>query len=73
MDETSKMIGSHEARLIALESNVVEIKNDVKSILDKISQVKGGWKVVILISGASAVVGASTSKLISMLAYLPFK
>ena len=40
-DDTQFKLGTHEGRLSALETNVGEIKGDVKKILGHIEQSKG--------------------------------
>jgi len=51
-------LGEHGARLNALEGDVTEIRTDVKKILAHIEQHKGGWRVLLIMSGIAGGVGA---------------
>lgn len=63
-DDTQRTIGEHGGRLVALERNLTEIRDDVRSIETKLdavaatlNQAQGGWRTLMLIGGASATAG----------------
>ena len=51
-------MGAFAARLTALENDVRETREDVKSMLETINQSKGTWKFVLMIAGLSGTAGA---------------
>lgn len=56
LDPKSMMLGSHEARLDALETGQRAIAADVKTILSYVEQRKGSWKTFAGIGAAIATV-----------------
>ncbi len=54
MDDSTiaNTLSKHEARLDSLDANVGEIKDDVKKILEKISESRGSWKMITVLGGA---------------------
>jgi hypothetical protein len=53
--------GRLQATVDALESDMSEMKADVRIIRDAITEARGGWKLLLLIGGAAATVGAAVS------------
>jgi hypothetical protein len=56
--------GRLEARLDAVEDDLKELVRDVREIRDSLATVRGGWRLLALIVGASASLGALASKLL---------
>lgn len=54
-----------------LKTHIAEIKGDTKEIKEVLSQAKGGWKTLMLVSGVAATVGAFAAKLLPFLNVLP--
>lgn len=54
-DDTQRLLGEFGARLTALERTAEQTNESVHRVEEFISNVKGGWKVVL---GLSAMVGA---------------
>jgi hypothetical protein len=50
---------------------MVELKNDVKSILTTLSEARGGWKTLMLVAGVAGAVGAILGKFATMLGWIP--
>ena len=46
-------LGQHTAQISDLQSDMKEVKQDVKQILSLVSEVKGGWKTLALIGAAT--------------------
>jgi hypothetical protein len=69
-DETSRTLGEHSAKIEGLQSDVSEIKADVKIIRDTLSEARGGWKTLMMVAGASGAVGAILGKVAAFL-HLP--
>ena len=59
-------LGEHAARLDSVESDISEIRSDVKKILAEMHQAKGGWRTLMLVGGMAGAVGALVGK------FLPF-
>ncbi len=57
MPEIERTLGEHGARLTAVEDDIAEIKADVKTVLRQMAEAQGGWKVLMLVGGASATIG----------------
>ena len=70
--EIQRDLGKHDAQIEALEKNLMEIKDDQRRIFEKLdcinqtlSEAKGGWKLFMIVGGASAAFGALLVKLMS--------
>ncbi len=57
--------GRLEARLDAVEDDLKELRRDVREIRDSLATMRGGWRLLALLVGASASLGALASKLMS--------
>lgn len=57
-------LGEHDERLKSLEREMSEIRSDLKLVLMELHQAKGGWKTLMLISGAAGAAGAILGKFI---------
>lgn len=55
-------LGEHDERLKTLEREMGEIRADLKLVLMELHQAKGGWKTLMLISGAAGAAGALLGK-----------
>jgi len=72
MDEqVHQTLGKHDGLIESLQKRVEKIDGNVEKILEHINQTKGGWKVLIVMSGLAGACGAMVSKVISLLFYLP--
>lgn len=56
-------LGRVEARIDNVESDIGEIKGDVRLLVGAMQQAKGGWRVVAAIGATSGVVGGALVKL----------
>ena len=54
-----------------LESDMSEVKTDVKSLLALANQTRGGWTVILLVAGVAGTVGALAAKFAPFLGGLP--
>jgi prefoldin subunit 5 len=64
-------MGRLEARVDAVESELREIKADVKSILALVNQAKGGWKTLVVVGAVAGAAGALVTKLGMVSGFLP--
>lgn len=53
--------GRLQATVDTLESDMAEMKADVRVIRDAITEARGGWKTLLMIGGTAASVGAAVS------------
>ncbi len=65
-DELKADVAVHGTRLDRLESDLSEIKDDLRAIRDVMMQAKGGWRTILLVSGVAGSAGAVLGK------FLPF-
>lgn len=70
-DALQRDIGRLEARADALESELREIKGDVKAILALVNQARGGWKTLVVVGAVAGAVGALVTKLGFLAGLLP--
>lgn len=66
-EELHREIGRHGAEINALQKDMTEVKQDVKTILEFINQGRGGWKTIMLVAGAAGTVGALAAKIVSFM------
>lgn len=71
MEEIQRDLGRHEAEIGALQSDMKELKRDVKAILATLSEAKGGWKTLMLVAGVAGAVGALLGKFAMAIGWLP--
>jgi len=62
-EELHEKVGQHGAEIKSLQADMVELKNDVKSILNTLNQAKGGWKTLLLVAGVAGAMGALMAKI----------
>jgi len=63
-------LGQHGAQIKALQEDMTEVRTDVKAILAVLSEAKGGWRVVMLVAGASSAFTMGAIKAIPFLGML---
>lgn len=64
VDDTRDIVIRNQARIDALEARNVEMYADIKHIREVVDQAKGGWRMLMMVGGASAAVGAVAVKII---------
>lgn len=47
-----------------LKTEIKELRADVRTLLDAVTEAKGGWKMLMAVGSASAIIGASMAKLV---------
>lgn len=47
-----------------LKLEIRELRADVRTLLDAVTEAKGGWKMLMAVGSASAIIGATMSKLV---------
>jgi hypothetical protein len=62
-DNLHRQIGELQARMLAVENGLRELKQDVREVRDTLTSFRGGWRALALIVAASASLGALASKL----------
>lgn len=55
--------GKMLAKVTALESEVSELRKDMKTVLLTLQEARGGWRLMMLLGGASAAAGGFIVKL----------
>lgn len=60
-------IGALEARISAVETDMQELRRDVREIRDALVSARGGWRLLTLVIGLSATLGAAVGKWLPVL------
>ncbi len=71
MSELHHEIGRHDAQIEALEREVHALRGDVADIKRMLSEARGGWKVMMMVAGFSATIGAGVAKILTWAGVLP--
>jgi chromosome condensin MukBEF ATPase and DNA-binding subunit MukB len=71
MTNYEREMGAVGVKLEALEKDVADMKSDLREIRDALNQAKGGWRILMMVSGASGAIGAGIVKFLPFLASLP--
>lgn len=76
--DLSRDIGTHGAKIEALERDISLMRGDLHRMSAKLDEInstlaeaKGGWRTIMWISGASAAVGGLIAKIAPALFHLP--
>lgn len=64
-DDLHQQIGRHDAQIVALQTDMSEVKADVKKILAFMNQAQGSWKTLVAIGGLAAAVGGAVGWVVS--------
>lgn len=64
-DELHQQVGRHDAQIVSLQTDMTEVKSDVKQILAFMNQAQGSWKTLVAIGGLAAAVGGVVGWIIS--------
>lgn len=62
-------VAKMEVQVSQLEREMKEIKGDIKFIRQKLDQATGGWKVMMLVGGASAALMGFLLKILGMVKF----
>jgi hypothetical protein len=71
MTDIERDIGRLEGRVDALESEIREVKADVKAILAVVNQAQGGWRTIVMVGAVAGAVGALLAKLGALAGFFP--
>ena len=66
MTNIEREIGDLEARMQAVEADVQAMRIDVREIRDTLVGVKGGWRVLTIVIGLAATMGAALGKYVPL-------
>lgn len=64
-DDLHQQIGRHDAQIESLQTDMSEVKADVKTILQFMNQAQGSWKTLVAIGGLAAAVGGAVGWVVS--------
>ena len=57
--------------LEAMQANVTSMVATLDAIKSTLSEAKGGWRIMMLVGGGAATVGAAVSHALHVLAFIP--
>jgi hypothetical protein len=63
MESIERDLGELHARMGAVETDMREMRADVREIRDAVTGFRGGWKALTLLMGVAASVGALAAKI----------
>jgi prefoldin subunit 5 len=76
--ELHTQIGRHDAQIEALERDIKDLRDDIKMMTQTLhevnktlSEAKGGWKMLMLVGGVAAAIGAGAAKVVGWFQVLP--
>lgn len=64
--EVSVSVAKLEVQVERLESDMHEMKDDIKFIRKKLDEAAGGWKVLMIVGGLGAALGGFLFKILDM-------
>lgn len=67
MTNIERELGNLEARMQTVESELHAIRTDVREIRDALVGLKGGWRMLTLVIGLAATMGAVLGKYVPLL------
>lgn len=71
MSEYERELGEMNAKIAMLEVTVSEMRSDLRTVRDTLTEAKGSWRTLVAVAGMSAAVGAFVVKLFPFLQTLP--
>jgi len=64
-DGLQRDIGRHDAQIDHLQQQMERVLEELHDIKETLSEAKGGWRMLMLVGGASATMGAGLVKAIA--------
>ncbi len=71
MSEYERELGEMNAKIAMLEITVSEMRTDLRTVRDTLTEAKGSWRTLMAVAGLSAAIGAFVVKLVPFLHTLP--
>lgn len=71
MSTTEQQIGSLQADMNNVKDDMKEMREDMKEVRTILAEARGYWKMLVIIAGFSATVGAFVAKLIAWIPFIP--
>jgi chromosome condensin MukBEF ATPase and DNA-binding subunit MukB len=65
--EVHHQLGSLDARMVAVERDIKEMRSDVREMRDAILSAKGSWKMLLGIASFAAIVGGLVMQVVHWL------
>jgi len=66
-DGLHRDIGRHDAQIDNLQRQMEQVLEELHQIKETLSEAKGGWRMLMLVGGASATMGAGLVKALAFL------
>jgi hypothetical protein len=63
MPEYERELGEMSAKITILEITVSEMRQDLRTVRDTLTEAKGSWRTLVAVAGLSASLGAFLVKL----------
>lgn len=67
MSEYERELGEMNAKIAILETTVSEMRQDLRTVRDTLTEAKGSWRTLVAVAGFSAALGAFLVKLFPFL------
>jgi len=70
-NDLERDMGRLEANVETLQSDVCQLRKDVRAILETLAEARGGWKMLVITATIAGAVGALIGKLAAWVGWLP--
>lgn len=66
LSQLQRNLSKAEARIEIMQQEISALRNDVRTLLNFISEAKGGWKMLMISAAVAGAVGAGLTHLIGL-------
>lgn len=71
MPEYERELGEMSAKITMLETTVSEMRQDLRTVRDTLTEAQGSWRTLVAVAGFSSALGALAVKFFPFLGMLP--
>lgn len=71
MSEYERELGEMNAKIAMLETTVSEMRMDLRTVRDTLTEAKGSWRTLLAVAGLSSAIGALFVKLMPLMNVFP--
>jgi NADPH:quinone reductase-like Zn-dependent oxidoreductase len=71
MTDIQRDIGRLETHVAAIDTRLARVESKLDGLSEVLSQARGGWRTLLLVSGAAGAIGAWATKIATALAAQP--
>lgn len=71
MSEYERELGEMNAKIAMLETTVSEMRQDLRTVRDTLTEAKGSWRTLLAVAGLSSALGALIVKMVPLMNVFP--